>query len=564
MEKADELSKLAGKDPGDLTAREFDRLNSGLKEYAKDPLFADRFASRLGAKGTLEFWSGINEPGANPDLGDARRERFDDLQKHLGLTLATASRSDSAGMADWKRQIIDQGGQPVRTPSGPLGFQVMSNLMRWGDYDDEFLRRYGSSLMDTEKKMTSGGTHGAWRHTPNSPYLNRTGSDPGWDPLAGYLKGLSNSPDAATSFFNDSFTSKPDGDDRSLSNFHYLFEERDWPVERTDDGETSITGRNNLALALEAATTGHPAGEFPTADTPAHDPGQSELAQNIVASISEKPERLTDHGFMADSFGKIASEYMPDIHRALHPGEANEERLFPVAGTAASLGEHDTTRFLYTLGRNPEGYVAVNLGQHGYTTSLMEYHFRHPEAYITDSSFSTGENLKKGIEGVASVAGEIEGIIGGGRAYESELEAGGRDQSYNTTLEHVKTWGGTAVGIGVGLGTTPFAGPGGIVAGGVAGTAADEIIDTIIKGSMRDGAGDVIYRNGEDMQGTKESTYKLVEEAARKAGEAAGRPSPHIVSAAAAAAESGFDHAKTNIADAFEGQGTPRQLERED
>ncbi|WP_282795847.1 DUF6571 family protein [Streptomyces sp. CC224B] len=513
VEKADELSKLAGKDPGDLTAGEFDRLTSGLKEYAKDPLFADRFASRLGAKGTLEFWFGINEPGANPDLGDARRERFDDLQKHLSLTLATASQSDSAGMADWKRQIVDQGGQPVRTPSGPLGFQVMSNLMRWGDFDDDFLRQYGSSLMDTEKKMTSGGTHGAWRHTPNSPYLNRTGSDPGWDPLAGYLKGLSNSPDAATSFFNDSFTSKRDGDDRSLSNFHYLFEERDWPVERTDDGETSITGRNNLALALEAATTGHPAGELPTADTPPHNADQARLMENVVASISEDTTRLTDHSYMSDSMGRMASEYLPDINRAMTDDpEADTRRLFPVVGTDAEFSHRDVTRFLFTIGQNNEGYAAVEVGQKAYMGSLMAYHL-DPEL---PKELRYTENPQFVVEQVAERSGEVAGTLAQGRAEAVAGEAAEKDQAYEKSVAQWKNGISGGIGTGIGVATSYVVSPvGGAVIGGVAQTVSGGVLESLFsdaEGKAKSNAGLIM---GEKWESGMDDNTKYAKEAAR-------------------------------------------------
>ncbi|MGW6272408.1 hypothetical protein [Streptomyces sp. NPDC055060] len=385
--------------------------------------------------------------------------------------------------------------------------------------------------------------------------------------MTGFMRGLSNSPDAATKFFNDDFISKNDEnnpfDGKTKSNFQYLFEEREWPSDTDSKGDPSNAGRNNMAMALEAATTGHPAGESPTKDTPAHSREQAKLTEDLIASISKKPEQLTDHSYMADSMGQIAAEYMPDIHRGLHPGRVNEDQLFPIAGSAANLGEHDITRFLYTVGRNPEGYAAVNLGQHSYTTSLMEYHFRNPEAYIHDPAFSESENLKKGIEDIARVAGEVEGTIGAGRAYEGELEGGAKDDAYNTALKHATTWGGTAVGIGIGLGTAPMIGPGGIVVGGVAGTAANEIIAAITEGAVKDDAGDVIYSNGQDVEGTRESTYQLVEKAAQKAGESADNKSPHIISAVATAAESGFNNAKTNVTDAFDGQGIPRQLDKE-
>lgn len=582
LKQAEELAALAKKNPDDLSVKDFDRLTAGLKKYAGDELFAERFATTLGPKGTLEFWTGVTDPQrGNWDLGRERLDKFDDLQRSLGMTLATASQSDSTAMGTWKHTMIDIGDKPLYGDrGGPMGFQVMSNLMRTGDYDDGFLRDYGTKLMETERKLTGNGEHPnlMWRRTGMDPYLNRIGDDSGSDPLTGYLKGLSNSPDAATDFFNQQFVSKDDPDNPferdtdddndykgkvSLSNFQYLFEERDWPQEANLKGDELHTGQNNLALALEAATTGHPGGEMPTADTPAHNDGQTKLMQSVVSSISDDPSRLTKNSYMSDSMGQIAAEYMPDIHRALHPGVEGEEKLFPVAGSAARLSETDTTRFLYSVGRNPEGYAAVNLGQHSYTTSIMQYHFQHPDAYLNDPNFSPDENLKKTIEDVARTAGEIEGMIGAGRAYEGELEGGKKDEDYNAVIDKIGTWGGTAVGIGVGLGTAPFTGPGGVVAGGVAGTAADEIIGAIIGGTVKDSSEEVIYRNGQDFEGTKDSTYMLVESAAKKAGENTDNPSPMIVSAAATAAEQGFNNAGKNVHDALDGEGIPRQLDKE-
>jgi hypothetical protein len=208
IKEADELTKLAKKDPEDLTVNEFDRLNDGLKKYHNDPLFAERFAASLGPKKTLEFWAGVVDSMVSPDLNRERRGQFDELQKGLSLTLAAASQSDTAAMTQWKRDIVDLGDQQVGHRANVLGFQVMSNLMRIGDYDDSFMTEYGKRLMTTERKLTGDGKHTAWQQMAFHPYLNRMGGDTGWDPLGGYLKGLSNNPDAATRFFNDDFIPK--------------------------------------------------------------------------------------------------------------------------------------------------------------------------------------------------------------------------------------------------------------------------------------------------------------------------------------------------------------------
>lgn len=213
VQAAEDLAKIAAKNPKDLTPAEFDRINNGLEKYKDDPLFSERFATQLGPKKTLEFWQGINDPAMNPSLGHERLDKFDDLQRNLGMTLATATQSDSADMTSWKGNMIKLGDQPIgRDGGGPMGFQVMSNLMRTGDYDDQFLKSYGTKLMETERRLTGNGEHAnlAWQHMGMDPWLNRIGDDSGDDPLTGYLKGLSNSPDAATDFFNEEFVSKDD------------------------------------------------------------------------------------------------------------------------------------------------------------------------------------------------------------------------------------------------------------------------------------------------------------------------------------------------------------------
>ncbi|MGW6272409.1 hypothetical protein [Streptomyces sp. NPDC055060] len=157
IKKADELAKLAKKDPEDLSTAEFDKVNAGFKQFGDDELFSQRFATNLGAKGTLEFWAGINDPNANPELNYARHEKFDDLQKNLSLTLATATQSDAIGMTEWTSRMVDLGGQPVKGGGGSLGFQVMSNLMRWGDYDEELGNEHLPIPTSTAREATQDG-----------------------------------------------------------------------------------------------------------------------------------------------------------------------------------------------------------------------------------------------------------------------------------------------------------------------------------------------------------------------------------------------------------------------
>ncbi|MGW4274160.1 hypothetical protein ACWEGQ_17770 [Streptomyces seoulensis] len=548
VKEADALAALAGKKPEDLTVGDFDRLNTGLKKYADDPLFAERFATDLGPRKTLEFWSGLNDPArGNWDVGQKRHDQFDDVQRNLGLALAHATQSDSAKMTEWKRTMIDLGDKPLYgNHGGPMGFQVMSNLMRTGDYDDRFLKDYGTKLMATERELTDKGRHGNgfWRWSPSIPLLNRIGEDSGADPLTGYLKGLSNSPDAATEFFNQEYVSKSDPDDPferdtddngkkgkvSLSNFQYLFEEREWPQESDSHGDDLDTGKNNLALALEAATTGHPAGELPTADTPAHNAGQTKLFEDVVASIADDDERLTKNAYMSDSMGQIASEYLPDIDRATtdvdaHPGKGDRDgqeawdriqKLYPIAGSAAELKHQDIARFLFAVGQNPEGYAAVEVGQKKYMSDLMQYHL-NPDL---PESRRPHHDLELTVRAVARHSGDVSGTLAMGRNEAVAGPADAQDKDYDYAVSQWKNVVSGTVGTGVGVGTSFIASPVvGAGVGGAAGTATSVVLEQLFKdaeGSAKDDAGPKI---GEDWQNGRvqntEYTRKAASEAAR-------------------------------------------------
>ncbi|MFI0981995.1 hypothetical protein ACH4SP_33930 [Streptomyces sp. NPDC021093] len=205
LKKADEVAALIKKKGDDLTGEEFDRVNSTLRNFRDDPLFQERFATILGPRGTLDFWADIADGSDGGTLQRSRLDQLGDFQQNLSMTLAGATRSDSPAMQNWEREMVGLGNEQIKTRGSQVwGFQLMSNLMRVGDYDDKFLNSYGKSLVETEKKMRlpgnywSGGTGG-----PPMPKMNFMGDEEfGRDPMTGFMTALSNSPDAATEFFN--------------------------------------------------------------------------------------------------------------------------------------------------------------------------------------------------------------------------------------------------------------------------------------------------------------------------------------------------------------------------
>lgn len=83
----------------------------------------------------------------------------------------------------------------------------MSNLMRFGDYDDQFLNDYGDKLLAYDKQVNGEGIS-LWVNNANQGDLNYWGykDDRGRDPVTGFLEALGHNPDASSQFF-----AQPDG-----------------------------------------------------------------------------------------------------------------------------------------------------------------------------------------------------------------------------------------------------------------------------------------------------------------------------------------------------------------
>ncbi|MPY30727.1 hypothetical protein FNH09_05175 [Streptomyces adustus] len=516
---AKRATELAKKNPQDLSPQEFDELNALLAANYDEYPFAEKLVGALGAKKTLRLWSdlsGLGHPDGYGQTSDFQRaDELDDMQKNLSLTIAAATNSDSPAMTKWKKDMVAIGDKPIRDfgPSphsgsaGPEGFVVMSNLMRYGDYDDKFLEDYGTALIKEDRRVLeeAGQLYGTGWGTEE--HVNHLGNDRGTDPLTGYMKALANSPDAATAFF---MAEQKGEDGKPESNFKYLFEERKWPNDSMP-GKESVTGLNSMGHALEAATTGHRPGEQATTEDTKHSQDQADLFSALVKSVSEDQDRLRSHAFLSDSFANISAEYMPDIHRALDSDKANGAKLFPLPGVAAQIQKYDAARFLHAVARNKEGYDRLNVSQHVYAAALMEAYAKHPDAYP--------QNTKGTINELAYETGLFQGVIGAGRHFQADKDGMDADARDNAWKDQVGTWGGSLVGSATAIATAPFTGPGGVVAGGLAGTASGEIFNGILEGfgDNGDGLKQQVYKNVQNMGQVEDSAILTTQESVKAA-----------------------------------------------
>ncbi|MCQ1581185.1 hypothetical protein [Streptomyces parvus] len=308
LKKAEEAAKAIKEKGDEMSPAEFQKLNATLGAYKNDPLFQERFATTLGAKGTLDFWADLTDVSTSNDLARTQLNQLGDFQKNLSLTLAGATQSDSPGMRAWENDMVKSAGERYQTRGSQVwGYQLMSNLMRVGDYDDQFLNKYGNSLVETEKKMKvpgnywSGGVGG-----PNMPKMNfMSNEDFGRDPMTGFMTALSNSPDASTAFFT---TEEPQ------DNAKWVLKERpsfdDTPLDDGPNPALDATGK-----AMFAAVSGVSDPDADGVKFEEHTPEQSEAMKRSLQFLAQ-----TENDFpaeMRDDMARAMGNHGEAVHKSM-------------------------------------------------------------------------------------------------------------------------------------------------------------------------------------------------------------------------------------------------------
>ncbi|MET8686215.1 DUF6571 family protein [Streptomyces sp. NPDC004732] len=499
-----ELARLGD----DLKTSQIERMNKLLSKYEGDPFFNERFTTGLGAKGTLQFWAEMADPKKEGNTripyehSAARLDQLKSLQDNLSRTLASATQSDSVGMQRWEKQMIDLGGRRIGSDHAgdPFGFQVMSNLMREGSYDTDFLQKYGNALREDDKRFNEEPFSPSDHWTRNSTADLNFGEkdDRGQDPMTGFMEALGHNPKASTEFLS------------SNENFDYLANEREWPSDgTTDSGTDGSAGYRSLSHAFESATTGHAYDTGPSADMPPHTKEQAQIMTKIVHGVADPDDDFKLHEGMERSLGQMTAEYMPDVHHALSGGSAGGDtlgQLYPISGAQAKFSENDITRYMYELGQTPDGYKAINAGQTLYSSNLINYHYANPG----DSGLPPLETLEE----ISSRNSEVQGIVGLARADSDIQKSAEGDAAFNANKDEWKTWTKSFATIGIGAGVGAATSP---VGGALAAVALDDISGQMIDklfGEPRDSSDSALYQAGEKWEDHKNSTLQATQDAA--------------------------------------------------
>ncbi|WP_354597088.1 DUF6571 family protein [Streptomyces sp. JL1001] len=458
--EAKAIAKILEKDPTDVTTTELNTVNITLAKYGKDPLFAERLATSTAPDGLLKFYAGIADPYQGYGADPKRLEQAKLLQKNLGVALGTATLSDSAAMRSWEQKMVKLGPEELGTDhaNNPRGFAVMSNLMRFGDYDDQFLNDYGEKLVAYDKERNVKNLS-PWINNWNNGDLNfYSKNDRGRDPMTGFLEALGHNPGAATDFF-----AQPDGAGAGVDkeaelneNLKYLTKDRIWLSDAYIMGgdDKVIAGHDSLGHALEAATTGYVYDADPMTAKDPMIPGNRDMRTAETAGVMEQvvflygsedgPKMLHVQSQLADSLGKMGAAYIDDIDYSMSGvgDRAKDDGLFPPKYQGrADFGEQGAINFLSVIGQNETSHGVVSAAQHLYTLSMLDAHPPTSEANMNNAhdALTTG--------------GEVRGILDHSRVQQAEAtykdEAEEQNKSLGRSGDWVKLGAGAVVGGGI-------------------------------------------------------------------------------------------------------------------
>ncbi|WP_330320163.1 hypothetical protein OG927_12555 [Streptomyces clavifer] len=540
QEEAARAAALAAKGR-DITHTELQALNELLRDNSKSPEFSKSFYEKLGPEKSLTFFGQLSTSTyVYPKVDKERLKDVQELQRNLGLNLATASR-DKAFTAEWGPELRKLGTE--RFPlakhdyAGPFGYQLLGGIMRYGNYDAKFLNPIAEHVAQLHQKSPfMFGENKAANNSLKNPFNPSGVNGSGYDPTVSMLEALGNSPDAAKRFFADAPTAynedgtvdksgvadlgKAEGGD-SIKSYLDFFGNEKWEslgdIDQSDEAkrEESLGYMPDaLGHALEAATLGYPAGH-PDASV-VRDAENAEVMKQVMEKYGADAGLLKKQEALADSLGTMGAGYIDDINWALDKG--NTDSVFaPGRNPEGHIDFEDDEEgrsvargFLSALGQHPDAYATLSTAEQVYTRSVLEAQVGPDGKVDTGSARST-----------VHVGAEVQGMLDQSRADQVEADHMKTHEDYEKAVATRSGWVefGAAAGIAAGVAFLPATAAVGTAAvliplvTDTASGAAEQVVGQIV-GDISDNSVDKskeraeeftkqewnrIYRSGESM-----------------------------------------------------------------
>ncbi|GGU25323.1 hypothetical protein GCM10010289_53480 [Streptomyces violascens] len=453
----DLAKRVTGEGGTARNVEELKQLQTLLDANAQDPEFSTSFYRRLGAQGTLGFYTrlSLDATGLGP-AGLDRAAMVRHVQDDLGPMLGLATNPHTPGHLDgpWTTDLMRAGRRPVDVSgfagagTKVYGYQALGALLRHGTYDREFLLPVARDMVGFEHQNPKVFEQGVPQVPGMALNLDPSGGR-GFDPLTGLMSAMSNNPESSAEFFNEPVRSDSDGnglvtaDDAAvrapgggrLSMVDHLLDKppTDDRYDALPDARTPY--QSALGNALEAAVTGRIPGDE-TAKPVEHTAAMANVMEKVVAKIGADPSLILGEDDapgklegLSGNFGNMAAEYMADIQARVENG-ADQAKPFGVLAKFADTGQ--LAHFLGAVAQDPDAYGAITNAQQAYTTLLVRDVFAHPENH--------GSDVGEAIRNAVYPGGEISGIMTQARVEAIYEKHSAADAQFNTAVEDNVEW----------------------------------------------------------------------------------------------------------------------------
>ncbi|MEV7728298.1 hypothetical protein AB0P15_26615 [Streptomyces sp. NPDC087917] len=523
----------------DLSHAELAELNELLADNAKNSEFSTRFYEALGPEESLRFYGQLSNDTGSRGYDPQRLKDIQDLQKNLGLNLATATDPDNPQhLPDRFAQDLRRLGTERITLSkydgnGPFGYQLLGGIMRYGNYDPRFLVPIADHATQIQAKdknfFFQNKPINGWTQTQFNP---SGGSGAGFDPVNSFLEALGHSPEAATEFFKrektDLIAYNQDGTvktglpnlGKGVDNYLDYFgnEKYDAPTDSNDVDAKGVDKAkqnmpNALGHALEAATLGYAWDE--TAPELKRTEDTAAIMSSVVAKYGGDAGLLKQHEGLADSLGRMTAGYIDDVNWALR--DNNEQSTFaPRPGDLEShavLGQEGARDLLSALGQHPDAYATVTAAERVYAAGTLE------------AQGFNGETVDPGrAQHTIRTTAEVQGILDESRADQLGAEAEKKHKEFEKAVEERAAWMefGTSAAVGGAVALLPAT----LVGAGVAAVVVPIAIDTG-SGAVEQAASSAISewsdksveREGDKIDDAKHASTKSMYQAGERSAE---------------------------------------------
>ncbi|MEU1227052.1 hypothetical protein [Streptomyces sp. NPDC005828] len=453
----------------EISHEELTRLNELLQDNSGSKDFSRAFYNGMGPRGALEFFGQLSTD--TYDYAKVDKQRLADvqeLQKNLGLNLATATQGGDAWTEKWSADMRKLGTERIplaKYDNNPAyGYQLLGGIMRYGDYDKKFLVPIAEHvtqlhakdpyLFANSKPMMAGGLQNQY----NPSGVNGSG----FDPMISMLEALGHSPDAAKDFFSkEPLTSyKEDGspggelnlgkdkDGKAIESYLDFFANEKYEFFADAEGHnpddlTKTMGYMPDAFghALESATLGH-AWDDPTPEL-RRDETSAKIMTEVVAKYGDDAELLKKwQPTLADSLGNMGAGYIDDLNWALDKNTPDSP-FMPAKDRMAhpEFGQQSAVKFLSTLGQHPDAYATVSTAERLYTTSVLEAQVG-PDGRIDEGH----------ARGAVFTGATLQGLLDESRGAQVEAEGMKKHEEYEKAAAAKAGWVGFGATVGIAAG----------------------------------------------------------------------------------------------------------------